>query len=293
MAPINSSKLSLQENDIHLWITQPQHIYQADLLTHYKSLLTATETQKQQRYRFEKDRHSALVTRAFVRDLLSHYADLSPADWCFEKGAYEKPEILNPPLPLRFNISHTNDMIICAVTLNDDIGCDVETITRNSDLLAIADSYFSASEAAELFRQPENQQSSCFFDYWTLKESYIKALGQGLAIPLADFSFHIGPADSTQHNGNIKLSFAPHRIDKPKNWRSWLFYPNNQHRIAISIKAESDNHARPYSIRYFESTPLVNTKELNCLCVGSSGPRAIQQPRTGQHQQDTHPTASP
>ena len=247
----------LQPGDIHLWITYPHKHTEPELLERYRSLLTAEETQKQQRYKFEKDRHDALITRAFVRDLLSHYAEVDPQNWRFEKGEKDKPEIVNAPLPLRFNISHTREMIICAVTLNDDIGCDVEYIDRNNDVLNIADRYFSASEVRELFSLPEAQQRSRFFDYWTLKESYIKAWGLGLAIPLGDFSFHIGNPKSAYCNADIKLSFAPHRIDYPELWQSWLFYPNTTHRMALSIR--SQNRQRT-AITFIESIPLISSR---------------------------------
>ena len=253
--------LQLEKNDIHLWLCRPQDISSPELLHAYSQLLTAEETSKQQRYRFEKDQHDALITRAFVRDLLSKYADVKPEDWRFEKGEKDKPEIINAPLALRFNLSHTDNLIICAVTLNDDIGADVENIGRNNDVLAIANRYFSALETRELFSLPEDQQRSRFFDYWTLKESYIKACGLGLAIPLVDFSFHIAPATMKNTNDQIKLSFAPHRIDYPELWRSWILYVSDEHRIALSIKAQDNNQQRDYRLRYFTSIPLITFNE--------------------------------
>lgn len=246
--------LQLASGDIHLWITRPEQISDAGLLARYRQLLNTEEEARVDRYRFEKDRHSALVTRAFVRDLLSHYADRVPQDWRFEKGEKDKPEIIDPPLPLRFNLSHTQGLIACAVTLDDDIGCDVEYIGRDNDILAIADRYFSPVEVRELFSLPEELQRSRFFDYWTLKESYIKAWGLGLAIPLDDFSFHIQPSADPLLNGKIRLSFAPHRIDYPELWHSWLLYPDTTHRIAISIRSQAGKEHR---IRLFASTPLL------------------------------------
>ena len=327
------TKLSLTKNEIHLWAVQPQNLsceesYKGSsqgslkssyancfkniekLLTQYKKLLTVDETKKQQRYKFQEDRHDALITRAFIRDLLSQYADIQPGNWRFEKGEKDKPEICNPPLPLRFNISHTKNLIICAVMLNDDIGCDVENTTRNNDVLAIADRFFSPSESAELFSLPLEQQRSRFFDYWTLKESYIKAWGLGLAIPLKDFSFNLdnktvspltseystseystseystseystsvssasdsstsvsSASDSStlepsKMKDTISLSFAKHRIDQSEIWRSWLFYPSDEHRIALSVKAKSDNQKTPYKLRFFKSVPLVNYHEVS------------------------------
>ena len=275
----SKQKLNLADNEIHIWMTKPEELIGDDeLLASYSTLLTSTELAKQQRYKFAKDRHDALITRAFVRDLLSYYADIAPQDWQFEKGNKDKPEIINCSLPLRFNISHTKNLIICAVTLEDDIGCDVENIGRNNNVLAIAERYFSSKEIDELFALPEAQQRDRFFDYWTLKESYIKAWGLGLAIPLADFSFEI---NDTEHNHNdlftikqdINLSFAEHRIDEPQIWRSWLVYPTaaidekQEHRIALSLRAKklrtkSDNQKTDYQLRFFNTLPLLGYQEL-------------------------------
>lgn len=264
MLSTSTDKLTLTTNEIHLWSVDPKQIQQPELLRAYSQLLSAEETTKQQRFRFEKDRHSALITRAFVRDLLSRYADVSPADWLFIKGAKDKPEIVEPPIPLRFNISHTDNLIICAVMLNDDIGCDVENTQRTSDVMSIAKYSFSESEVNDLALQPTAQQTSRFFDYWTLKESYIKAWGLGLSIPLKDFSFTL-PDNHQQENVNciesIKLSFAAHRIDDANIWRNWLFYPNNTHRVALSVRAANNNQTTDYKMRFFNSIPLIKTTE--------------------------------
>ncbi|MDX2322112.1 MAG: 4'-phosphopantetheinyl transferase superfamily protein [Moritella sp.] len=264
MLSTSTDKLALATNEIHLWSVDPKTIQQPELLSAYNELLSAEEATKQQRFRFEKDRHSALITRAFIRDLLSYYADLSPADWQFVKGVKDKPEIVNPPLPLRFNISHTDNLIICAVMLNNDIGCDVENTQRTSDVLSIAKYSFSEIEINDLLAQSTAQQTSRFFDYWTLKESYIKAWGLGLSIPLKDFSFTL-PDNQQQENvdciDDIKLSFAAHRIDDANIWRNWLFYPNNSHRVALAVRATSNNQHTEYKMRFFNSTPLVDVTE--------------------------------
>ncbi|HCM48572.1 MAG TPA: 4'-phosphopantetheinyl transferase [Colwellia sp.] len=270
----SKQKLTLASNEIHLWMTKPEELLGHDeLLATYSTLLTSTELTKQQRYKFSKDRHDALITRAFIRDLLSYYADVSPQNWQFEKGSKDKPEVINCPLPLCFNISHTKNLIICAVTLEDDIGCDVENTGRSNDVLAIAERYFSPKESTELFALPEAEQRHRFFDYWTLKESYIKAWGLGLAIPLTDFSFNINDK-SYKHKDlftikqDISLSFAQHRVDEPTIWRSWLIYPtaaidkNQEHRIALSLRTKADNQETDYQLRFFDTLPLLGYKEI-------------------------------
>jgi 4'-phosphopantetheinyl transferase len=265
----NSKKpLKINKNEIHLWQVNPDEITKTELLNKYKDLLTSEETTKQQRYKFSHDKHDALITRAFIRDLLSYYADIAPQNWRFKKGEKDKPEIVNPPLPLRFNLSHTKGLIICAVTLSDDIGCDVEDITRSNDVLSIANRYFSASETEELFSLPTAQQRNRFFDYWTLKEAYIKAWGLGLAIPLKDFSFTIYDAVVEKNSlftikSDINLAFAPHREDTAELWQNWLLYPNGneQHRIALSLRSDENNQNTTYQLRYFNSVPLLGYQE--------------------------------
>lgn len=267
--PKNSKMpLKINKNEIHLWQVNPDEITETELLNKYKKLLTSEETKKQQRYKFSQDKHDALITRAFIRDLLSYYADIAPQDWRFKKGEKDKPEIVNSPLPLRFNLSHTKGLIICAVTLENDIGCDVEDITRSNDVLSIANRYFSASETEELFSLPTTQQRNRFFDYWTLKESYIKAWGLGLAIPLKDFSYTINDSIVEKNSlfsvkNNISLAFCQHRVDNANRWQNWLLYPNDnqQHRIALALRSTENNQNTAYQLRCFSSMPLLGYKE--------------------------------
>lgn len=264
MTNASAKPLTLADNEIHLWVCFPQRITEPLVLQRYREFLTEEESTKVSRYKFEHLRHDALITRALVRTVLSKYAELDPREWRFEKGEKDKPEIVNAPLPLRFNISHTTGLIVCAVALEYDLGADVEYIPRNTDVLGITDRFFSQAEIDELFSLPdEAQQRSRFFDYWTLKESYIKAWGGGLSIPLDQFSFHIGEAsdaDAAQRcNRNIRLSFAPQRQDRPEDWQSWLFYPSEEHRMAVSIRAGQQPR---YTLKLFKTVPVLSDAEL-------------------------------
>lgn len=257
--------LDLGDSEIHLWITRPDSIRDTALLSRYQTLLTAEESRKQQRFLFARHRHAALVTRAFLRDLLSCYADVPPADWRFAIGERGKPEIIDPPLPLRFNLSHTMGLIICAVNLVEDIGCDVENVQRRTDPLAIARQNFSATEVEELFSLPQADQKSRFFDYWTLKESYIKACGSGIfGVPLQDFSFAIGPHPAGRVNDNIRISFASSIDQRAQDWLSWLYSPNERYRIAVSVRSTALEVSADVRKRFrvFLSTPLATRSEL-------------------------------
>jgi 4'-phosphopantetheinyl transferase len=247
--------IPLGEHDIHLWIAFPEAIRDPLLVQRYDQLMTNDEREKQRRYIFERDRHDALVTRALVRTVLSRYAGVAPEDWRFAKGDKGKPEIVDAPWPLRFNVSHTRGMIICGVVRKYDIGVDVEHIHRDTDVTQIADRFFSPIEVREMFSLPASDRRSRFFDYWTLKESYIKAWGDGLAIPLDHFTFHIKDVGrSGAANHDIRLSFVPERNDNPANWQSWLFYPNATHRMAVSLRGAGTTG---HQVKLFQCVPLL------------------------------------
>ena len=222
----------LGQDEVHVWITFPGAIDAPELLAAYDRLMTDEERQKQRRFYFEKGRHECLVTRALCRTTLSRYVDILPEDWRFVKGPHGRPELPSGfcDVPLHFNLSHTDGLIACAVTLDREVGVDVEAIDRNGETVEIADRFFSPIEVQELRSLPEERQKSRFFDYWTLKESYIKARGMGLAIPLDQFSFHLG------EDGPVRISFDARLEDDAAIWQFAQYRPTDRHKMAVGVQ---------------------------------------------------------
>ncbi len=239
------------ETEAHLWIARPFDIRDPALLAAYDDLLTAGEREKVSRFRFEKDRHTSLVTRALVRTALSRYAEVSPPDWRFVTNEYGRPEIDEPreARALRFNLSHTDGLTVCLVSRDREVGVDVEDRTRGGDLLDVADRFFSPMEVKALRALPPEAQMDRFFLYWTLKESYIKARGMGLSISLAAFSFEL---DSPGRG--IRILFDPGFEDEPSRWQFSVLSYGRRHAIAAGIEAKS---ARESRIVLRETVPLI------------------------------------
>jgi 4'-phosphopantetheinyl transferase len=198
----------------------------------YRALLTEDEHARMARFVFDKDRRAFLLTRALVRTTLSRYAVVAPADWRFTANAHGRPEILNrgAGVPdLRFNLSHTHGLIACAVTVEREVGIDVEHVQR---ILThdIASRFFAPSEVQDLHALPAADQARVFFDYWTLKESYIKARGFGLALPLGDFAFSLRPPAPPT------IRFEPSLPDDPETWQFVQDWPTPEHRLALAIR---------------------------------------------------------
>lgn len=223
---------SLARAEVHVWYSCVDMIGDA-ALAQYPSLLSRNEIARRNRYRFAKDRRLFLVSHALLRLGLSGYVDVTPTRWTFVQNGYGKPEIAEPRTepPLRFNLSHTRGMAALAVTLGREIGVDVENCRRNIDSVGLSGRYFSPREAAELRSLPPERRQSRFFDFWTLKEAYIKARGMGLSFPLRDCSMRVDRKP-------VEIEFAAGVDDVAGEWQFEQFHPSEHHKIAVAVRRD-------------------------------------------------------
>src|SRR5262249_29379167 len=156
------------------------------LLARYAALLCEEERERCARILHEETQHQCLVTRALVRTTLSRYAEVAPASWRFDANEYGRPALARGQcgLDLRFNLSHAHGLVACAVALGRAVGIDVEWNRRPPSMLEDVDQFFSPTELGDLAALPPAARVERFFQVWTLKESYIKAHGKGLSMPL-------------------------------------------------------------------------------------------------------------
>jgi len=252
------STLSLNNNAIHVWLIEPGKVTNNELLNKLKRLLSDNEIEKVQRYRLPKAQHSALITRVFVRLVLSQYTNIAPQKWVFNIGSQGKPAISTPPLPLSFNLSHNDDMIICAVCLDKKIGCDIESLSRKISIKAIAQRYFSKIEFETLMALPPASQRRRFFEYWTLKEAFVKATGLGISQGLESFNFTIGEAKKHQLNDNIQINFSQSCNEQDhQQWYNCLLYPDQKHCVALSVKINNvSTQKQNVNVQLLDGLPL-------------------------------------
>lgn len=220
-----------------------------------QATLDAHEQGRMQRFRFETHRQQFCISHALTRWALSHYGDLRPEQWRFTKNTHGKPFVANSEYAdLQFSLSHTDGLQLLAVRRGLSVGADVELRKKRVAGPEIADRFFSPAEVTELQGVAEVNQQHVFFDYWTLKESYIKACGEGLAIPLRHFSYSIAKRDL------IDIQFAPERADEPANWQFWLLAAGVDHACAVAAGGVSPS-ANVSSLRGWHVTPLQERTE--------------------------------
>jgi len=171
-----------------------------------------------------------------LRGMLSEVAPRRPCDWRFATNVHGKPDLIpdaGTP-PLRFNISHTRGLVAVALTIENDIGIDVEDLEAGRLSMDLASQFFTANEVDYLLRLPTERRQQALYSLWTLKEAYIKAVGLGLSVPLDAFSFALEP---------LAISFSPRQPDSPANWLFRCFTPSPLHAMALALR-----HAEPHRV---------------------------------------------
>jgi len=229
--------MALSVGEIHLWLAYYDQIDE-QLDVEYRTLLNDAEALQEPRFYFAKDRKRYLVTRALVRTVLSKYLAVPPREWVFSTNAYGRPEIANTSVSdsqITFNISHTHSLIILGVSQGRALGVDVENVRAREVSIAIADRFFAPAEVTALAAVSPSQQQDRFFEYWTFKESYIKARGMGLSLPLDKFAFHY------PHARGVQIEIHPKLADDAARWQFWQFRPTPEYLVAVCAERRAQS----------------------------------------------------
>jgi 4'-phosphopantetheinyl transferase len=160
----------------------------------FDPLLAPDERERAARFRFDHLRRSYTVARGALRVLLGRYLGADPAGIGFLYGSKGKPR-LPPPAPVEFNVSHSGTLAVYAFTRDGELGVDVEQIRPLADMQGIAARFFCAEESVELMALASAVRTQAFFLCWTRKEAYLKAMGDGLSVPLDGFRVTLRPGE--------------------------------------------------------------------------------------------------
>ncbi|MEN8205785.1 MAG: 4'-phosphopantetheinyl transferase superfamily protein [Pseudomonadota bacterium] len=220
------------ENEVHVWLTRPDDVTDPGQLQEYQSLLSPDEQERYRRFHFDRDRHHYLIAHVLLRKTLSAYVDINPSAWQFSNNQHGRPEISAPDIAplLRFNLTHTNGLVACVVTLELDCGIDVEQLSARGNLMAIAEKMFAASEQQDLMNLDDQSFLDRFFTYWTLREAYCKALGVGIAWSKSDYCFMEDGGD------RWGIRFDAPSDEERAHWQFALVRPTTEHLLAVVVR---------------------------------------------------------
>jgi 4'-phosphopantetheinyl transferase len=226
---------------------------QAVYLQLWRSMLDVEELVRANQFRFAADRNTFTAAHALRRTMLSYATGLPTETWRYVEGPFGKPALAVDDVnrDLQFNISHTHGLVACAIA-SDPIGVDVEAADGSVEFDIMIDQVFAPEEIQVFKSAPWERRRCLFFRFWTLKEAFIKATGEGLTRPLSSFSFALDP---------VRITFHPERDDmlRHNNSAEWQFaecLPVLHRPLAVAIQRKRRltlrldiREARPEEVR--------------------------------------------
>lgn len=230
-----NSQYPIQVGQVQIWHASIKNFVAGISRQQIENVLSKCELEALGGYSDINVRNEYLAARYLVRGLLSYYSpNIHPRDWKFEKNEFGKPTVSCKlgTHNLEFNISHSAGIIVCAFSIGATVGVDIESRSRKIEWHEMAQESFSAAEARELGLLTPEKVPQRFFEYWTLKEAFIKAKGMGLSLPLGEFSFLVS------EHFPIRIEFSKFIPENPQHWQFRLFEVVPGYQCAIAVKIE-------------------------------------------------------
>ena len=230
-APRSAAGVALAAGEIHVWAVSLDPA--PGTVERLARSLAADEWERARRFRFDRHRRRYQVGRGVLRELLGAYLGMPAREVVFSYGPRGKPFLGGPAAAaagLSFNLSNSHELALVGLLRGPEIGVDVEFLKPMPELEQIAERFFSASERAALRELPADQKREGFFNCWTRKEAYLKAVGEGLAAPLDSFDVTLIPG-------------APPRMltlkgdaERARRWSYRCFRPAGEYIGALAIE---------------------------------------------------------
>lgn len=224
-------EIDLPAGEVHLWSAQLEQ--PEDLLRQFAGVLSEDEHRRAARFRFGSLRNHYIAGRGTLRLLLARYLRIDPASFSLSYQSHGKPE-LGPPWKacgVEFNVSHSHDLAVYAFTRGPEIGVDVERIRPMPNAAELLERFFSPEEVQQWRQMPSERQLPAFFQGWTRKEAWLKAVGSGLSFPLNQFCVTLdGPARVLSIRGDTK---------EATHWWLESCEPSDGYVAAVAMRGEA------------------------------------------------------
>ncbi len=221
-------RLEIEDREVHLWAVRFEA--SEDLFERCHRWLDPGERERAARFHFARHARAYILGRSALRALIGAYLGLQPETVPFRYGAKGKPAVDLEAAGFSFNFSNSGPFGLYAFTRGCELGVDVEETRPVPDIENIAARFFARAEIADLMSLPEAERPPAFFRCWTRKEAYIKAVGDGLSVPLDSFRVTLlpsEPARMTHLNGSEESA---------RGWTLQDVSPTREHTGALAYQ---------------------------------------------------------
>lgn len=213
----------LPPSEVHVWKIS---LDGDDRARELRTLLDDDERARADRFAFDPLRRRFTISHGAMRIILGCALGRDPAALHFDVGQFGKPWLVDAG-DVTFSLSHSGEMALLAVARGRHIGVDIEHTERRMPEDKFVERFFSPAEVARYLALPPDRRAEAFFNGWTRKEAYIKALGEGLMRPLDSFDVSLAPGDPP---ALLSVRNAP---DEPARWRMKSLNPGPDYAAAI------------------------------------------------------------
>jgi 4'-phosphopantetheinyl transferase len=236
------AQLSVPSGEIHIWRAS-LNVSSSDVHD-FARMLSTDELQRAKRFRFEYDQRRFTVGRGMLRTILGRYLGTEPEQLKFQYDLNGKPLIAQPANNLEFNLSHSQELMVCAVTCQQRVGIDLEHVRSIADLEGLTQRFFAPQEHLAIQRLPIEQRSPLFFQYWTCKEALLKVTGEGLAdLSKIEVAIVDNRAQVLQWTG---------KTESVQQWLLHLFSPAPNFVATLAMRrATAPAEQKPYKISFW------------------------------------------
>ncbi len=224
-------KVDLEPGDLHVWrvwLDQQPVSY----LTRLREILSKDEQERADRFHFPIHRERYIVARGTLRHILGRYLNRPPETVSFSYGDQGKPALANnnAPVPLEFNVAHSEQIALLGFIWGRQVGVDVEYVRSMKDMAQMAKRFFSAEENQIWQSVPAEHQDQAFFNCWTRKEAYIKVIGEGLSHPLNRFVVTLKPGEPG------RLVTVDGSLELAQQWQMQALHPTSGYAAAVVVE---------------------------------------------------------
>ena len=236
------TSIDLPANQVHIWHAHLSPS-QSQLL-HLQALLSDDEIKRARQYKFLQHQEAFIAARGILRLILGRYIGASAESLSFEHGSHGKPFLTSPTTPnYQFNVSHSQNRALYAVSLDREVGIDIECHRRPLDHHAIIQRIGSPAEKMVFSKMAPSELEQCFFACWTRKEAYVKAIGKGMTIPLSSITVSLPPSEY------VTLIHIPEAEQDNLSWSMNDIFIGSDYSAALVVEG-----FQSYSISHFHWT---------------------------------------